>query len=78
VYTVYNLPKSNRTEFLLRKKPIERHQTLREKILEMIRDAILKKGTVSLYQDAIQKVVQGETTYEEILNIADLEVMRKS
>ena len=43
-----------------------------------IRDAILTKGTVSLYQDAIQKVVQGETTYEEILNIADLEVMRKS
>jgi DNA-binding GntR family transcriptional regulator len=37
--------KSNRTEFLLRKKPIERHQTLREKILEMIRDAILK-GTM--------------------------------
>ena len=29
----------------MRKKPIERHQTLREKILEMIRDAILK-GTM--------------------------------
>ena len=45
MYTVYNSQKSNRTEFLLRKKPIERHQTLREKILEMIRDAILK-GTM--------------------------------
>ncbi len=28
--------------FPVRRKPIERHQTLREKILETIRDAILK------------------------------------
>jgi DNA-binding GntR family transcriptional regulator len=32
-------------ESILRKKPIERHQTLREKILEMIRESILK-GTL--------------------------------
>jgi type IV pilus assembly protein PilB len=42
-----------------------------------IRDAIFKKGTVSLYQDALQKVIHGETTYEEILNIADLEMIQK-
>src|SRR5512145_1649586 len=47
MYTVYNkyciqstLDMS--TETPVRRKPIERHQTLREKILETIRDAILK------------------------------------
>lgn len=43
-----------------------------------IREAILKKGTISLYQDAIRKVIRGETTYEEILNIVDLETVRKT
>ncbi len=35
--------------------------------------AIRRAGTVTLYRDALQKVLSGLTTYEEILNIADLE-----
>jgi len=39
--------------------------------------AIRRAGTVTLYRDALQKVLSGLTTYEEILNIADLEGIRK-
>ena len=39
MYTVYNLQDPYKTEFPVRRKQIERHQTLREKILETIRDA---------------------------------------
>jgi type II secretory ATPase GspE/PulE/Tfp pilus assembly ATPase PilB-like protein len=42
-----------------------------------ISEAIRNKGTATLYQDALKKVVKGVTTYEEILNIADLEIIRK-
>jgi len=41
VYTVYNLDISN-GRCVVKTKQIERHQTLREKILETIREAILK------------------------------------
>lgn len=45
MYTVYNSRKMYTGSIVLKNKPIERHQTLREKILETIRDAILK-GTL--------------------------------
>ncbi len=60
---------------------------LNEEIRQMILDrasrrtiwkAIREKGTVTLYRDALQKVVRGITTYEEILNLADLEMIRSS
>jgi len=58
------------------------NEEIRQMILERgtrneINEAIRQKGTVTLYQDALQKVIRGLTTYEEILNIADLEVIRK-
>jgi len=58
------------------------NEEIRQMILERatrdeINEAIRQRGTVTLYQDAIQKVIRGLTTYEEILNIADLEVIRK-
>lgn len=40
LYTIY--PSLIERSFLVRRKQMERHQTLREKILETIRDAILK------------------------------------
>jgi DNA-binding GntR family transcriptional regulator len=43
LYTIFR--SQMRWSFPVRRKPIERHQTLREKILETIRDAILK-GTM--------------------------------
>lgn len=45
MYTVYNSKKLYTGSTVLKNKPIERHQTLREKILETIREAILK-GTL--------------------------------
>ena len=60
--------------------------TLNEEIRQLILDrasrheisgAMRRKGTVTLYQDALKRVVEGITTYEEILNIADLEIARK-
>jgi len=59
------------------------NEEVRQLILERasrkeIREAILRKGTVSLYQDALRKVIRGVTTYEEVLNISDLENVRKS
>ncbi len=60
--------------------------TLNEEIRQLILDrasrheingAMRRKEAVTLYQDALTRVVQGVTTYEEILNIADLEITRK-
>jgi type II secretory ATPase GspE/PulE/Tfp pilus assembly ATPase PilB-like protein len=58
------------------------NEELRQMILDrasrnQLNEAIRRKGTVTLYQDALQKVIDGLTTYEEILNIADLEIIRK-
>ncbi|PLX96042.1 MAG: GntR family transcriptional regulator [Desulfuromonas sp.] len=55
MYTVYNSRQDHCGSGIVRKKPIERHQTLREKIIETIRDAILK-GTLK----AGEKVAEPE------------------
>ncbi len=57
------------------------NEEIRQLILERaprkaITAAIRRKGTVMLYQDALDKVIRGVTTYEEILSIADLEAVR--
>ena len=54
------------------------NEEVRQAVLERaprdrIRAAMLRRGTVPLYRNALKKVVRGETTYEEILQIADTE-----
>ncbi len=62
---------------------VRMNEEIRRMVLERsdryeILAAIRRAGTVTLYRDALQKVLRGLTTYEEILNIADLEGMRRN